>query len=89
MVNVVETPREQAIRRVMRSISRRVVNSGPLPVRAKDGSYPVVVALPEDTVADMDERRHRIGPDVNVVVAYPDRIGSRTSPKLEELAYAF
>jgi hypothetical protein len=37
----------------------------------------------------MDERRHRIGPDVNVVVAYPDRIGSRTSPKLEELAYAF
>lgn len=125
-----ETPREKAIRRVMRSISRRVVNSGPLPVRASDGTYPIVVALPDDTVAEMEERRNRISRDVNVVVAYPERmvliamrdavrddpaeihpdstvdmlvlylrsageqvpaikIGSRTAPKIEELAYAF
>jgi hypothetical protein len=114
----------------MRSISRRVVNAGPLPVQAKDGSYPVIVALPEDTVSDMDERRNRISRDVNVVVAYPERmvliamrdsvrenpaeihpdstmdmlvlylksssevvpairVGSRTAPRIEELAYAF
>lgn len=58
----------------MRSISRRVVNAGPLPVRAIDGSYPVVVALPDDTVADMEERRNRISRDANVVVAYPERM---------------
>lgn len=125
-----ETPRDQAIRRVMRSISRRVIAAGPLPVQAKDGSYPIVVALPEDTVGDMEERRNRVSRDVNVVVAYPDRmvliamrdgvredpaeihpdstmdmlvlylksstesvpairVGSRTAPKIEELAYAF
>jgi hypothetical protein len=125
-----ESTRDQAIRRVMRSISRRVVNAGPLPVQAKDGSYPVVVALPDDTVADMEERRNRIGRDVNIVVAYPERmvliamrdavredpaeihpdstmdmlvfyvrnhsedspairVGSKTAPRIEELAYAF
>lgn len=129
-VTAQETPRDQAIRRVMRSISRRVVAAGPLPVQAEDGSYPIVVALPEDSVGDMEERRQRVSRDVNVVVAYPDRmvliamrdgvredpaeihpdstmdmlvfylkrstdpvpairVGSRTAPKIEELAYAF
>jgi hypothetical protein len=130
MDHLTESPREQAIRRVMRSISRRVVNAGPLPVQAEDGSYPIVVTLPDDTVADMEERRNRISRDVNVVVAYPERmvliamrdavrdnpaeihpdstmdmlvlflkttsdekpairVGSKTAPRLEELAYAF
>ena len=125
-----ETPREQAIRRVMRSISRRVVHYGPLPVQAADGTYPIVVALPEDTVADTEDRRNRVGRNANVVVAYPERmvliamrdgvnddpaevhpdssmdmlvlflknnpedipairVGSRTAPRIEELAYAF
>jgi hypothetical protein len=114
----------------MRSISRRVVNAGPLPVQAEDGSYPVIVALPNDTVADIDDRRSRMSRDANVVVAYPERmvliamrdgvrddpaeihpdstmdmlvyylknnpedvpairVGSRTAPRIEELAYAF
>lgn len=130
MAQVIESARDRAIRRVMRSIARRVVNSGPLPVQAADGTYPLVVALPEDTVADMEERRNRISRDVNVVVAYPERmvliamrdavrddpaeihpdstmdmlvyylknsgeqmpaikVGSKTAPRLEELAYAF
>ena len=74
MEELTETPRDRVIRRVMRNISRRVVNSGPLPVQATDGSYPIVVTLPEDTVADMEERRNRINRDANVVVAYPDRM---------------
>lgn len=74
MVQELESPREKATRRVMRSISRRVVNFGPLPVRAEDGTYPIVVVLPEETVADMEDRRNRISRDVNVVVAYPERM---------------
>ncbi len=69
-----ESGRDRVIRRVMRSISRRVVNSGPLPVQGSDGSYPIVVALPEDTVADMEARRDRISRDANVVVAFPERM---------------
>ena len=74
MVKELESPREKAIRRVMRSISRRVVSFGPLPVRAEDGTYPIVVALPNETVAEMEERRNRLSRDVNVVVAYPERM---------------
>jgi hypothetical protein len=125
-----ETPREQAVRRVMRSISRRVVNFGPLPVKAKDGTYPVIVTLPDDTVSDMEDQRNRVSRDANIVVAYPERmvliamrdavrddpaeihpdstmdmlvvyikshtddvpairVGSKTAPRIEELAYAF
>jgi hypothetical protein len=114
----------------MRSISRRVVNFGPLPVQAKDGSYPVIVALPDDTVSDVEDQRDRISRDANIVVAYPERmvliamreavrddpaeihpdstidmlvlyikshseevpairVGSKTAPRIEELAYAF
>lgn len=58
----------------MRNLARRAVNYGPLPVQAQDGTYPVVVMLPEDTVGDMEERRGRVGRDVNVVVAYPERM---------------
>lgn len=58
----------------MRSVARRVVNSGPLPVQAHDGSYPIVVMLPEETVADMEDRRNRLSRDSNVVVAFPDRM---------------
>lgn len=130
MDHTTESPRDQAIRRVMRSISRRVVNSGPLPVQATDGSYPIVVTLPDDTVADMEDRRNRMSRDANVVVAFPERmvliamrdvardnpaeihpdstmemlvyylqhsseevpairIGAKTAPRVEELAYAF
>ena len=69
-----ESPREKAIRRVMRNVARRVVNAGPLPVQAEDGSYPIVVMLPDETVADMEDRRDRIGRDCNVIVAFPDRM---------------
>jgi len=58
----------------MRNLARRAVNYGPLPVRAADGTYPVIVMLPNDTVGDMEARRDRISRDVNVVVAYPDRM---------------
>ncbi len=130
MSQELESPREKATRRAMRSISRRVVNSGPLPVRAADGNYPVVVVLSDDTVGEMEERRNRIGRDANVVVVYPERmvliamrdaqrdnpaeinpdssmdmlvlylkqsgedvpairVGAKTAPRVEELAYAF
>lgn len=129
-MNTQETVRDRVIRRVMRNISRRVVNSGPLPVQAADGSYPIIVTLPDDTVADMEASRERISRDANVVVAYPERmvliamrdgvhedpaeihpdstmgmlvyylknsgeqvpairVGAKTAPLLEELAYAF
>lgn len=69
-----ESSRDIVVRRVMRNLARRAINHGPLPVQAEDGTYPVVVVLPEDTVGDMEERRSRVGRDANVVVAYPDRM---------------
>lgn len=67
------TARDTAVRRVMRSVSRRVMVT-PLPVQAPDGSYPVIVALPDDTMGSIELRRDRIGRDVNIVVAYPERM---------------
>lgn len=69
-----ESPREQAMRRVMRSLPRRMASVGPLPVVGVDGSHPVVVLLPDDTVEEMETRRLRFGGEVNVVVAYPNNM---------------
>lgn len=68
-----ESRREIATKRVMRAVSRRVMFS-PLPVKASDGSYPVIVALPDDTMGNIEARRDRIGRDVNIVVAFPERM---------------
>lgn len=69
-----EAPRDVVVRRVMRNLARRTVNHGPLPVQAADGTYPIVVVLPDDSVGDMEARRSRVGRDANVIVAYPDRM---------------
>lgn len=72
--NVTQSKRDRATTRVMRAVARRSVVLGPLPVQADDGSYPVIVTLPDDTLGYMENRRKNIGRDANVVVAYPDRM---------------
>lgn len=71
---VTETERDRATTRVMRAVARRSIVLGPLPVRASDGTYPVIVTLPDDTLDYMETRRDSIGRDSNVVVAFPERM---------------
>lgn len=66
--------RDLAITRVMRAVARRSVVLGPLPVKAHDGSYPVIVTLPDDTLGFMEDSRNDIGRNANVFVAFPERI---------------
>ena len=71
---ITQTERDRATTRVMRAVARRSVVLGPLPVRAEDGSYPVIVTLPDDTLGYMESRRNHIGRSANVIVAYPERM---------------
>lgn len=63
--------RGTAIRRVMKTVARRAVVA-PLPIQADDGTRPVVVALPDDTLKGVVERIMEFGGRANVFVAYPD-----------------
>lgn len=67
MINV--NPRSLATRRVMKTIARRA-HEQPLPVRRPDGTFPVIVALPDDTVVDVGDQVARSGDRANVFVAF-------------------
>jgi len=68
-----DVDREKVIRRVMRTVAREQARS-PLPVRLEDGSSPLVVALPGDSVADVFERVGGFGGSANLIVAYAERL---------------
>ncbi len=72
--NLNASDRDRATTRVMRAVARRSIVLGPLPVRADDGTYPVVVTLPDDTLEYMESRRNNIGRNANVMVAFPERM---------------
>lgn len=66
-----ETERERATRRVMRTLTHWSATNR-LPVRLEDGTSPVVIALPDDPMEEIEARRLRMGGYVNLVVAYPE-----------------
>lgn len=61
----------EATRRVMKALARLVARE-PLPVKLEDGTSPVVVAVPEEPVADMLARISRAGGRANVAIDYVD-----------------
>lgn len=65
--------RNLATRRVMKTVARRTPME-PLPVRLRDGSTPIVVALPEDTLKYVASLTDRFGGRANVFVAFPDTL---------------
>lgn len=66
--------RSLATRRVMKTIARRTP-ANPLPVKAQDGSTPVVVALPDDRLLDIATHvQKQFGGHANVFVTLPDHI---------------
>lgn len=68
-----ETDYDKATRRVMQTVAR-VLAKRPLPVRLEDGTSPIVVALPSDSVATLDARLARAGGSANIFVAYPEKL---------------
>lgn len=66
-----ETRRDQAIRRVMRSLPG-IAASGALLAERTDA--PLLVMLPEDTVAYLSHSLSRVGGMANVAIALPDTI---------------
>ena len=65
--------RSTATRRVMKTVARRAAVE-PLPVQARDGSTPIVVALPEDTLKYVVSMVDRFGGHANVFVAFPESL---------------
>lgn len=66
--------RSLATRRVMKTIARRTQHTSP-PVRASDGSVPIVVVLPDDKLVDMSRHvAEHFGGAANVFVPLPDHI---------------
>ncbi|MDN3309541.1 hypothetical protein QWJ90_01215 [Microbacterium oryzae] len=57
----------------MKTVARRSAVE-PLPVRLSDGSTPVVVALPEDTLGSVATRVNGFGGEANVFVAFPEKL---------------
>lgn len=66
-----ETKRDQAIRRVMRSLPG-IAASGVLVTENSDA--PLLVMLPDDTVAYLSDALARVGGTANVMIAFPERI---------------
>lgn len=66
-----ETKRDQAIKRVMRSLPG-IAASGAL-VSEKDDA-PLLVMLPDDTVGYLTNALSRVGGTANVVIAFPETI---------------
>lgn len=66
-----ETKRDQAIRRVMRSLPG-IAASGVLVTENSDA--PLLVMLPDDTVAFLSDALARVGGTANVMIAFPERI---------------
>lgn len=73
VVRVSDAERNRTVSRVMRTVARMGAR-GPLPVSTADGVSAIVVALPSDRIADVEDRRIRIGGKVNLFVAYTDRL---------------
>lgn len=67
-----ETIRETAVRRVMRTVARRRRSDDM--VKDQDGRFPIIVALPDDTVEHVESQRLRLGGVANLFVAYPDKL---------------
>jgi len=61
--------RSLATRRVMKTVARRAVEQ-PLPVRLSDGTFPIIVTLPDDTVVSVGDRVRKVGGRANVFVAF-------------------
>jgi hypothetical protein len=66
-----ETKRDQATRRVMRSLPSIAASGGLVP---GNDDVPLLIMLPDDTVAHLTESLARVGGTANVVIAFPDRI---------------
>lgn len=62
-----------ATRRVMKTLAR-YVSMRSLPIRLADGTSPVVVALPGDSVESLVEQIRTAGGQANVLVAFPEHI---------------
>ncbi len=65
--------RSTATRRVMKTVARRTPVE-PLPVQMRDGSTPIVVSLPEDTLKYVVAMVDRFGGRANVFVAFPESL---------------
>lgn len=66
--------RSLATRRVMKTVARRTA-AEPLPVRAEDGTYPIVVSLPDDKLLDVARHvKREFNGAANVFVTLPDHI---------------
>jgi hypothetical protein len=64
--------RDSATRRVMKTIAR-TFDHETLPLVLPDGSRPIVVALPNETISEVVSRVMSIGGRANVAVAFADR----------------
>lgn len=58
--------------RVMKSLSRLLAHDDILPVRRTDNTAPIVVALPDDAVGDVNEWVTEAGGCANVILAERD-----------------
>ncbi|WP_417506203.1 hypothetical protein [Microbacterium sp.] len=57
----------------MKTVARRTPIE-PLPVRLRDGSTPIVVALPDDSLEYVISMTDRFGGHANVFVAFPEKL---------------
>lgn len=73
MMHMDLSERDAAIRRVMRTVARYGARNS-LPVTNDDGTSPMVIALPKDSMSDVHDRVVRAGGHANVFVAYEEDI---------------
>lgn len=69
---MIEIERDTATRRVIRSLARMQQNLV-LPVQLPDGSKPVVIALPHDSLSEIESKVAHYG-SASVIVAYSDHM---------------
>jgi hypothetical protein len=61
--------RDEATRRVMKTVAR---SAGTPPLRAKDGTFPIVVSLPYENISEVVRRVDNVGGSANVAIAFVD-----------------
>ena len=66
-----ETKRDQAIRRVMRALPGIAASGALVP---DESDSPLLVVLPDDTVAHLSDELARVGGTANVMIAFPEKI---------------
>jgi hypothetical protein len=69
MSDGVQSDRDKAIIRVMKSLARLRAHGDVLPVRRSTGVAPIVVVLPSDRVGDVEEQVRDAGGVANVIIA--------------------